>query len=204
MQAIVNPNVTIGILIGVIFLVGPSLPQGIAASFDSHVDVAPDTTPGGTHSASQRHIDTPHTRAAEFTLKDQHHRTHRYHFPRDKASVLLMADYQGSSQLEDWVRPIYARFPRYVAIEGVAELSMVPRLMRGLVRTFFRRQLQYPVMLDWSGSIASVYRYQPGQANVFVIDQNGSIVLTVLGAVNDNKLTAVLTSLEQLIKGEAP
>jgi hypothetical protein len=81
---------------------------------------------------------------------------------------------------------------------------MVPRLMRGLVRAFFRGQLQYPVMLDWSGSIANLYHYQPGQANVFVIDQNGSIVLTVLGAVNDNKLTAVLTSLEQLIKGEAP
>jgi hypothetical protein len=204
MPAIVKPNLTIGVLIGLIFLVGPCLPRGIATSLDNNVDVAPEHTEGDTRFAPQRPIDTPQTRAAEFTLKDQHNRTHRYHFPRNKASVLLMADHQGSSQLEDWVRPIYARFPRYVAIEGVAELSMVPRLMRGLVRAFFRGQLQYPVMLDWSGSIASLYHYQPGQANVFVIDQNGHIVLKILGAVSDHKLQTVLTSLERLINCQAP
>jgi len=138
-------------------------------------------------------------KAPVFTLKDQFEKEHRYHFPRPRASVLIVADYGGSEQLEDWVRPIYARYQDRVALDGVADLSKVPRFARGIVRAFFRGQLDYPVMLDWSGEVATRYHYQPGEANLFVIDPTGRIMLKVIGGVSHTKLQRVFTALGSLL-----
>ena len=138
-------------------------------------------------------------KAPVFTLKDQFKKEHRYHFPRPRASVLIVADYGGSEQLEDWVRPIYARYQDRVALDGVADLSKVPRFARGMVRAFFRGQLDYPVMLDWSGEVTTRYHYQPGEANLFVIDPTGRIVLKVIGGVSHTKLQRVFTALGGLL-----
>ena len=138
-------------------------------------------------------------KAPVFTLKDQFKKEHRYHFPRPKASVLIFADHVGSEQLEDWVRSIYARYQDRVALDGVADLSKVPRFARGMVRAFFRGQLDYPVMLDWSGEVTTRYRYQPGEANLFVIDPTGRIVLKVIGGVSHTKLQRVFTALGGLL-----
>jgi hypothetical protein len=138
-------------------------------------------------------------RAQEFVLKDQYNKTHAYNFPKDKISVLLFADYAGSAQLEDWIRPIYARYQHAIAIHGVAELSAVPGLMRGMVRAAFRGQVQYPVMLDWRGTVSASYDYQSSQANVFVIDTQGDIVLKVVGAITSAKLQRVLTQVDRLL-----
>jgi hypothetical protein len=138
-------------------------------------------------------------KAPVFTLTDQFKKEHRYHFPRPRASVLLVADYGGSEQLENWVRPIYARYQDRVALDGVADLSKVPRFARDMVRAFFRGQLDYPVMLDWSGEVTTRYRYQPGEANLFVIDSTGHIVLKVMGGVSHTKLQRVFTALSGLL-----
>jgi len=137
--------------------------------------------------------------APVFKLKDQFKKEHRYDFPRPRASVLILADYVGSEQLEDWVRPLYARYQDRVALDGVADLSKVPRFARGMVRAFFRGQLDYPVMLDWSGEVTTRYRYQPGEANLFVIDPTGRIVLKVIGGVSPTKLQRVFTALGSLL-----
>lgn len=137
--------------------------------------------------------------APVFTLKDQFKKEHRYHFPRPKVSVLILADYVGSEQLEEWVRPIYDRYQDRVALDGVAELSTVPRFARGMVRAFLRGQLDYPVMLDWSGDVTTRYRYQPGEANLFVIDPTGRIRLKVIGGVSHTKLQRVLITLGGLL-----
>jgi hypothetical protein len=67
-------------------------------------------------------------KAPVFTLKDQFKKEHRYHFPRPWASVLIVADYGGSEQLEDWVRPIYARYQDRVTLDGVGICRRFPAL----------------------------------------------------------------------------
>jgi hypothetical protein len=68
-----------------------------------------------------------------------------------------------------------------------------------MVRAFFRGQLDYPVMLDWSGEVTTRYRYQPGEANLFVINPTGHIVLKVIGGVSHTKLQRVFTALSGLL-----
>lgn len=139
------------------------------------------------------------SKATEFVLQDQYNKTHHYRFPQETLSILLFADHTGSAQLEDWIQPIYARYQDTIGIYGVAELSIVPGFLRGLVRTLFRERLQYPVMLDWQGTVSRRYAYQSGQANLFVIDAQGHMVLKVIGAVDASKLQQVFTQINALL-----
>ncbi len=147
---------------------------------------------------------TPTPQAPAFTLKDQHRTTHHYQFPRPKISVLIFADYAGSAQLESWIRPIYARYRDAIAIDGVADLSSVPKLIRGMVRSAFRDRLARPVMLDWAGTVSTDYHYEKGQANLFVIAPDGHILLKVIGAMNNAKLQRVHHTIDRQLNRDAP
>lgn len=146
----------------------------------------------------------PQPQASAFTLQDQHRVTHRYQFPRPKISVLIFADYAGSSQLENWIRPIYDRYQDTIAIDGVAELSSVPKLIRGMVRIAFRKRITWPVMLDWAGTVSTDYHYQKGEANLFFIAPNGRILVKVIGAINDAKLQRVQSTIDRQLNLSQP
>src|SRR4051794_6077828 len=79
----------------------------------------------------------------DFELKDQHNVTRTYQFPRDKISLLTVADRKGSDQIEAWVRPIKQRYGNRIDIDGVADMSTVPTGLRTLVRNAFKDQLTY-------------------------------------------------------------
>lgn len=183
----------VGLMLAACGCLSPSL---LAESL-KHGTAERGVTPSGVSCPERTVVEA--AKAPVFTLKDQFKKEHRYHFPRPKASVLIVADYGGSKQLEEWVRPIYARYQDRVTLDGVADLSKVPRFARGMVRAFFRGQLDYPVMLDWSGEVTTRYRYQPGEANLFVIDPTGRIVLKVIGGVSHTTLQRVLTALGGLL-----
>lgn len=134
-----------------------------------------------------------------FALKDQYGTQHAYRFPLSRVGILLMADYDGSPDLEAWIRPLYARYQQRVRLEGVAELSAVPGFMRGLVRAFFRKNVTYPVLLDWSGEVAQGYAYEKGEVNVFVLEHDGTICLKTIGAVTPRALQRVTDQIDHLL-----
>ncbi|MDX2032831.1 MAG: hypothetical protein SF339_19295 [Blastocatellia bacterium] len=139
------------------------------------------------------------SRAAEFELKDQYEKPLAYRFPKGKVSVLTFGDRKGAEQIEGWVRPLYDRYQARIDQHGVAVLSSVPSLMRGIVRGIFRSKVKYSVLLDWKGDVARSYGYQSGKANVVVIDRNGQIVLRVYGAANHQELNRVFTQIDKLL-----
>jgi hypothetical protein len=141
-----------------------------------------------------------HPQATEFVLIDQYDRTLVYRFPRETISVMFFADYHGSGQLEAWIRPLYDRYAKSIGIYGVADLSAVPGFMRGLVSRVFRAQLQYPVVFDWHGTVSRSYEAQSGQANLYLIDTQGHIVLHLVGAVNPERLQRVTTQIDHLLR----
>lgn len=162
------------------------------------------------NAASTRHLrHTPAAteapgKAAGFVLQDQYNKLHNYVFPQDKVSVLLFADYQGYAQLERWIRPIYERYQNGIHIHGVADLSAVPGFLRGVVRNAFRKQLDYPVMLDWNGTVAERYAYESGLANLFVIDREGDVKLRLKGAATASKLQRVWHQIDALLTDPTP
>ena len=137
--------------------------------------------------------------ATAFTLQDQHGRWRVYSFPQATTSVMFFADYTGSEQLEAWIRPLHDRYQQTIGIYGIADLSAVPGFMRGLVSLAFQTQLQYPVMLDWHGTVSRSYETQSGQANLYVVDTQGRIVLQLVGAVSPERLQRVMAQIDRLL-----
>ncbi|HVF27107.1 MAG TPA: hypothetical protein VM943_02630 [Pyrinomonadaceae bacterium] len=138
--------------------------------------------------------------ATNFELKDQYNNAHTYRFPKDKVSVLAFGDRKGSAQIEGWIRPLVERYQGRIDINGVAELSAVPALSRGIVRRIFKRQVKYPVMLDWSGQVSKGYGYRGGRAGIFVINQQGHIVTTRTGAASTTELNTLYEEINRLVK----
>lgn len=140
----------------------------------------------------------------QFALQDQYGTRHTYHFPLQRVGILLIADYDGSPDLEAWIRPLYARYQHRIRLEGVAELSAVPGFMRGLVRAFFRKNVAYPVLLDWSGEVAKGYAYEKGEVNLFVLEHDGTICLKAIGAVTPRTLQLVVDQIDHLLVASMP
>jgi hypothetical protein len=131
-----------------------------------------------------------------FELKDQHQRSHHFDFPRTNLFILTVADQKGSEQIAAWVRPLKERFPEGLPIEGVADVSSVPGLLRPLVRREFKNKFERPVMLDWSGDLVKQLNCQPGVANVFAVATNGALLWNSFGAAEANKLAELFRLVE--------
>lgn len=122
---------------------------------------------------------------SDFTLADQHGATRVYRFPKAKVTLMTLADWKGSEQLEPWIQRIHDRYGKRVDIDGVADMSAVPKPLRAMVQSAFQKKLTYSVMLDWTGPVVRQFPAKSGVANVYVIDRKGKIVAHRFGKVTD-------------------
>ena len=118
---------------------------------------------------------------SDFALSDQNSVFRRYSFPKQKVTVMTVADRTGSEQLEPWIKNLYKRYGSQIDIDGVADVSMVPKLLHGVVQRLFQKRLAHSVMLDWEGSVVKRFEYEPGMANIYVIDRRGTILKRITG-----------------------
>jgi peroxiredoxin len=128
-------------------------------------------------------------RAMDFELRDQFGKTLAYRFPKERVSVLTFGDRKGSSQIEGWVRPVYDRYGDRVDLHGVAVLTSIPSPFQGLARRQFRKQVKFPVLLDFKGDVSRGYGYEKDRANVFVIAPDGRVALPTGSAASSPRLT---------------
>ena len=137
-------------------------------------------------------------RVPSFQLRDQFNNEHRVEFPRDRPTVLALADRKGSDQLEGWLEPLGDEFGETVHFDGVADVRGVPSLLRWGVRQIFRRGTKEPVMLDWEDAVCTSLAFEKEVANVLVLDQKGHIVLRVHGEANAEELERVRAAIVEL------
>lgn len=165
---------------------------------DAHGNMSSDAT----RDVSVAPEDGPTRHVSPFTLEDQFGTTHTYTFPRTKVSVLLLADKDGSKQVKSWVIPLHERYGDKVDVDGVAELSAVPVLMRGIVRFFFKRNSERPIMMDWEGGVTEAFEPTPGVVNVYVIDTSGQVVCEHSGEATSDTLAKVTDAVDRRLKEE--
>ncbi len=133
---------------------------------------------------------------ARIELRDQFDRVRALVFPSTNLTFLTIADKAGSEQIAAWVTPIKHRFGDAVAIEGIADVSAVPRPLRGLVRRKFQKAQPHSVMLDWSGDTIKAFAVSPDRANVFVLDHEGKILKRLTGKATDQTVEEVCAALD--------
>ncbi len=138
-----------------------------------------------------------------FTLPDQFGTDHSITFPLDRPLVLLIADRAGSEQLDDWLSPLAENYADALHIQGIAELSAVPRLFRPMVRALFRQDDAAPVLLDWTGEIVGRFRAQPDVANVYLLAPNGELLHQVSGPFTTSDWQALRAAIDASIRNPA-
>jgi hypothetical protein len=141
-------------------------------------------------------------RVHSFTLSDQFKKKHTQAFPGRRVIVLALADHKGSEQLEDWISPFYKRYGEQIDIYGVANLKGVPGFMKPLLRKLFRKGLDYPVMMDWSGEVCKALSYDAGRANILILCPKGGIRYRINGEVTEKDLQDCFSKVDGLLKAD--
>lgn len=158
----------------------------------------------GTASITGADNSVKNSKATAFSLKDQFGNELSYKFPREKTTILAFADKTGSEQLEAWIQPLVNRYSSKYAdkldIQGVAELSSVPGIAKGVVRNLIKKKVDRPVMLDWKGDVSKSYSYEKDKVNVLLIDRQGNIVSREIGAADKTKLDSFYKKIDALLK----
>ncbi|MHB1308094.1 MAG: TlpA family protein disulfide reductase [Limisphaerales bacterium] len=176
------------------------LASGVAAGGDQPAPAISRTEPASTSSVSvdaKRH-------APQFALSDQFAKTHEFRFPRDRVTVLTVADKKGSSQLDAWIQPLHHRYADRIHLDGLADMGAAPGPLRGIIRAAFRKQVAHPVMLDWKGTTARAFNYERKKANVYVIDRCGRITHRVAGEMSGPDLEALNAAIDAALKLPPP
>lgn len=153
------------------------------------------------HSAA---LAAPVEKLSDFKLTDQNAKTRSYRFPKAKVTVMTVADHKGSDQLAPWIQRLHDRYENRIDIDGVANVSMIPKPFHNMFREAFRRQLTYSVMLDWDGALVKQFDYAKGVANVYVIDRRGRILKQVTGPASDEAMRELAQEIDRAITGRSP
>jgi hypothetical protein len=136
---------------------------------------------------------------SHFELTDQEAKKRIYRFPKTKVTVMTVADRKGADQLAPWIQPVYDRYQNQIDIDGIADVSMIPKLFQPILREAFKKRLEYSVMLDWDGSVVKQFAYKKNVANIYVIDRGGRIVQRLTGAVRNEALRALFRAIDAAI-----
>ncbi|MFO1511725.1 MAG: hypothetical protein U1F83_02240 [Verrucomicrobiota bacterium] len=141
----------------------------------------------------------PTNAPATISLRDQFDAPQTLAFPTTNVLFFAIADQKGSEQIAGWVAPVKDRFQERVAIYGIADVSAVPRPLRGLVRKKFKQAQSHPVMLDWTGTTVKAFGCANNAVNVFVVDGEGGIQMRVVGPATEGKLRDLFAVLDQTL-----
>lgn len=144
------------------------------------------------------------SKAAPFVLESQFGQVQRLEFPREKVTLLTIADRQGSTELTDWVKPVAERYLGQIDIVAVATIGSVPKTLRGFVRGIFRKQSTYPILLDWEGPVSRQYAASRGSANLFLIDRTGTIQSQRNGPASDRSVQELLVDVQRMLERTQP
>ena len=180
-----------------LFVLGLAL-TSIAGDDTTRTDAPREELSSTAGTAIQKSASRSTARAPEFELEDQFGATHQYAYPREKIAVLLIADKEGSKQVSSWVVPLHGRYKDQIDIDGVADLSAVPALLRGTVRFFIKRGADHPIMLDWDGAVTRGFACTAGKVNVFLVSKDGVIGLTLHGPADDSLLEQLYEEIDRL------
>ena len=146
---------------------------------------------------------TPTNAPSSIELHDQFDAPQTLSFPATNVTLLTIADKKGSEQITGWITPLKQRFGKRIDIRGLADVSTVPRPLRGMIRMKFQRLKSYPIMLDWSGEAVKAFTYVPDRANVLVLDARGQILKRISGEANPKSVQDLCAAIDRALVDRA-
>jgi hypothetical protein len=114
------------------------------------------------------------SKAPDFSLRDQRGNTVTLQSFAGKSVILLASDKEGMAQNPAWRKAIVDRYDKRIAVIGVADLRKVPFLLKGYIKSDFKKD-SASIILDWDGAIFTSYGFAEHVANIVLIDGNGVV-----------------------------
>ncbi len=132
-------------------------------------------------------------------LQDQFGTNHTVHFPTTQPTILLVADREGSAQIEPWVKAVKKNYDGRVSLIGVANVGGAPGLLQNMIRNKFRTKLPYSILLDWSGALPKTLHCTKDVVNVFVLDISGRVIAVEKGECLPDSVQKIFNATDTLL-----
>ena len=140
-----------------------------------------------------------------FVLEDQFSREHTVKFPsKERLSILVVADREGSAQVPGWVEALYRRYGDRIPIHGIAALPNVPFFVRPALKAMFRRNIKQPLLLDWGSQFSDLFGFSPGQTLVVILNQEGRVLFRSRGPASRDRLSACFRAVDAFLLSNKP
>ncbi len=136
-------------------------------------------------------------------LHDQFDVPQRLSFPATNVTILTIADRKGAEEVDGWIAALKPLYAGRADFRGLADVAAVPKWLHARVRARFQQTRRYPVMLDWSGDVCTLFGYQPGTANLVIIDRDGSIRARICGSASPATVASARAALEAALSPAA-
>ncbi len=154
------------------------------------------TAASSAHSVSSRLLTT----MPDFVLEDQYERSWSSKNFRGGITVFVLSDRSGYEYTTNWTNGLVPRFKSApVRFVPVADLQTVPGFLKGLIRSKFREEFSYPVLMDWDGVLIDGFNMEEGYTNLIIVDKQGTVRHAVYGTGSPGQVEAFAKRLEQII-----
>jgi hypothetical protein len=131
-----------------------------------------------------------------FQLPDQFRHAHVVVFTNAPLQLLTVADQKGARGMDGWIEAVKTRFGTNLPMIAVADVSTVPRLLRGFIRGKFVDRYPYPVLLDFTGDTIAAWRPQTGQPNLYLVANDGKVLGRFVGHATPSNTDPLLSLIE--------
>lgn len=136
----------------------------------------------------------------DFVLEDQYERSWSSKSFRSGITVFVLSDRSGYEYTANWTNGLIPRFKSSpVRFVPVADVQSVPGFLKGLIRSKFREEFSYPVLMDWDGVLIEGFNMEEGYTNLVIVDKQGTVRHAVYGTGTPGQVEAFAKRLEQII-----
>jgi hypothetical protein len=137
--------------------------------------------------------------AMGFVVEDQFKTEWKWEQFKGKNVIMVLCDREGREYSEKWVTPLRSTFGTKVEYVAFADVSSVPGLLKGFIRSKVRDSYSHPLLLDWEGDIFKYYQCAEGVANVVFIDKTGTIRHSSSGKGTSEQVQNSITEIQRYL-----
>lgn len=140
------------------------------------------------------------SRVPDFVIEDQYERAWSSTKFKGGVTVYVLSDRSGYEYSTNWTNILVPRFQKSRArFVPVADVQEVPGFLKGLIRSRFRDEFKYAVLMDWDGVLTSAFKMRKGYTNLVVADRDGVIKLFAYGKGTKEQVEAFAAKLEEIL-----
>lgn len=138
-------------------------------------------------------------RVPAFRIEDQFERIWTTDYFNGSVTVFMLNDRTGYEYNKNWTDKIVPLFKDRVKFAPVADVQSVPGFLKGYIRSRFKDEFSYSVLMDWDGILIKAFRMVEDVPNIVVVDKQGVIQFTISGTGTKTQVDLLISNLNKVL-----